>query len=929
MRSYSASKVVSRLLSILVLSGMLFGFVDSSRSAIWAQEADEGKIAYIGQDNNIWLVNAHGSEPRQITFDAIPGSNQWEATVGYSEIRWSPDGRVLGFSREDRGKLSILAMQVSDSTVAPVVSSDVYGGQGFDWLPDSRSIVFSDASGGLSLLNLDTGAVTSLIRPDPDSHLTRPDWAPVGDHVFFSIPSYIGGEMVWLDNLHLAEAPGDSYIDVREGFVGCDWSPEGQRLVCCTHGFYGGCSFYTLLSASGTQVGTILETFEGLSVSPIWSPNGKSIAYGDEVSLTTYIAEMEGNEVIRVSTLVEGDYFYYDPLDWSPDGSRLLALSPDDSVVIIDIATSNVTEIAVASAAASRSGPARHLVAAWQPAIQEAGLDLGFRPNPNGYHFQNDQFLRTQEMFEQFFGTENVRHPDGSWCEAAKQFFWGTHPDMPQPWKGKGYRNVADGWSCLGFSLSSLLSYLDQPQPQAGPFAIAHYEQLYRHTEPDQFTASIAYYSGVQTGKQYVDAFRARMDHCDTDPNRKIDDIEEGILNREPVIVLLNTFTEHGYHALVPYRVESVSSTETNIYVYDSEAPGEEHVIHFAHSGDEWHWTYTFVGSIAKAAGTATGRCEDIFLYPIRTSVEQGDPPVVFCESQSATSGVKALQRSDRSHRVLAQLPAEGDWVMRDNLGRRLGWVNGVLVSEIPDAFYVPQALGDVSLSYRILYLPEGEYTVELTDSPTDEFGYTLFGDGRFIEVAGHLRSPGSGVGLSITPGLDQARLFETQNLTSFTLTLDSERITESRVATVAGASLTGNGDLSVGFDGDQLMVSRGGGNLHYSPGLEKSDGQHFASEPLTLEGNETHTVTPIDWSELGSANVVWEVDDDSDGTIDETLVLEDQASVPMPTPTATVSPENDKGKGPCPGSLAMIGLVGLATLIGLTRQSPQSWRRR
>jgi len=906
MQSYSASKVASRLLSVLVLSGILFGFVDSSRLAIWAQEADEGKIAYVGQDRNVWLVNADGSEPRQITFDA--GGGQW--FLYYLLLRWSPDGSRLAFVKWERERSTLILTDLEGTTLTTVldVSEDRLG---FDWSPESDQIAYSKGN-SLWILDLQTLQSTLLLRLQSVESIGGVDWSPDGGKIWFAytfpvppdhpLPSALGW---WAGVVDVASAECVTW-DLPS--PSCSWAPDSSALVC-------GEDFESELQIYHPD-GTLLRRlppcpYELLYPDPLWSPDGKYIAAVDQ---GTGILEAKPATIVDANTgqfRTLASFSDAEPLAWSPSGSHLLVFErPISTIYSVDVASGEAQEVAQGQDEA-----------AWQPAIQRVELDLGFRPNPNGYHFQNDQFLRTQEMFEQFFGTENVRHPDGSWCEAAKQFFRGTHPDMPQAWKGKGYRNVADGWSCVGFSLSSLLSYLDQPQPRAGPFAIAHYEQLYQYAEPDQFADSIAYYSGVQTAKQYIDAFGARADHCDTDPNRKIDDIEEGILNRKPVIIVLNTFTKFGYHAMVPYRVEPVSSTETNIYVYDSEAPGEERVIHFAHSGDEWHWTYTFVGSIAKA-GTATGQCEDIFLYPIRTSAEQGDPPVVFCESQGATSGVKALQSSDRSHRVLAQLPAEGDWVMRDNLGRRLGWVNGVLVSEIPDAFYVPQALGDASLSYRILYLPEGEYTVELTDSPTDEFGYTLFGDGRFIEVAGQLRSPGSGVGLSITPGLDQARLSETQNLTLFTLTLDSERPTESRVATVAGTSLTGSGDLSVGFDGDQLMVSRGGGSLNYSPGLEKSDGQHFASEPLTLEGNGTHTVSPVDWSELGSAGVVWEIDDGSDGTIDETLVLEDRASVPVPTPTATVSPENGEGKGLCPGSLVMIGLAGLATLIGSSRRS-------
>ena len=496
-------------------------------------------------------------------------------------------------------------------------------------------------------------------------------------------------------------------------------------------------------------------------------------------------------------------------------------------------------------------------------AVASEAPDLGFRPNLNGYQFDNDQFWRTWEMFEQFFGPENVTR-DGSRCVAAERFFQNE------------YRAAANGYSCLGFSLTSLLSYLDWSQPNAGPFAIDHYEQLYQQLESAQLTNPIAYYSGVQTEMQYIQAYQSRTDPCSTDPNKKIESIMQGIQNEEPVVVVLYTFTEHGWHALAPYRIEEVSSTETDIYVYDSEAPGQERAIHFEGSGDDWQWEYTFVGSLS-GAGTRTGGCEDIFLYPVETSLEQGEPPVNFCQSQSRTPAANSSQTVAFSERVLAHLPVEGNWVIQDSLGRRLGWVNGEFVSEIPDAYHIPQALGDASLSHRTLYLPEAEYTVEINDSPTEAIEYILFGDGRFIEMSGRLQSVGSSAVLSATSSLDQVTLSGLQNLTWFNLALDNESTTESRLATVAGTPVSGNEALNADFDGAQMVISRTGGDLQYNLWLEESNGQIFMSEPLTMEANETHTLSPTNWTELNSASVILEIDEDSDGTTDETLVLENQ----------------------------------------------------
>lgn len=272
------------------------------------------------------------------------------------------------------------------------------------------------------------------------------------------------------------------------------------------------------------------------------------------------------------------------------------------------------------------------------PSAAAAGLpDLGFRPIPNGFGFPNRHFDRTGAMFQQYFGKENVKHPDGSWCEGAVQFFYGSHPDIAISWKGKGYQSVARGWSCLGYSIASLLSYLDLPQPNAGPFAMPACAQLSQQRSSAQLQDAIAYYSGVQTGKQYIDSFLSREDACGSGPDEKIQKIKRGLWNGQPVVASLNTFIGYGWHAVAPYRVEQISPTETDVYVYDSEKPGVPQVIRFRGSGGDWYWEYAFVGSLSQA-GAVRGACKDIFLFPVIAALEQGEPPVDFCGSETAES---------------------------------------------------------------------------------------------------------------------------------------------------------------------------------------------------------------------------------------------------------------------------------------------------
>jgi hypothetical protein len=502
-------------------------------------------------------------------------------------------------------------------------------------------------------------------------------------------------------------------------------------------------------------------------------------------------------------------------------------------------------------------------------AVASDAPDLGFRPNPNGYRFENRRLWRNWEMFEQFFGSNRVTHSDGSRCAAAERFFQDN------------YLHAGNRWSCLGFSLTSLLSYLDWSQPDAGPFAIDHYERLYDQQMSAQLTNPIAYYSGVQTAQQWGNQYTSWIGTCDTEPDRMIASIREGIEDENPLLLTLNTQLQGNggttiWHTVAPYLVDELSPTNVDIYVYDSEAHGQERVVSFVDIGAGWRWEYTFLGSLGRA-GRVNGTCTDMYPYRVETSLDQGDPPTDWCQD-SARMSANSSETTALTHRMLATLPAEGDGIVRDRFGRRLGWVDGQFISEIPDAHYVPQTLGAPSLSFRAFYVPEDEYTVVVSNSPDETFAYTLFGDGCFVEMSGHLQSAGSDASLLVDPDLKRATVIGMENLASFRLAIDNESPAESRVATLAGSPLWGTGDLEASFDGDHVTLSRAPGDVEYNLMLRKSRGQLFVSEPLNVESNDTHALSPVSWDDLSSTSVILEIDENSDGTVDETQVLENKA---------------------------------------------------
>ena len=392
-------------------------------------------------------------------------------------------------------------------------------------------------------------------------------------------------------------------------------------------------------------------------------------------------------------------------------------------------------------------------------------------------------------------------------------------------------------------------SFQSRPQPNAGAFAIAHYDRLYEQAESGQLTDPIAYYSGVQLSQQCHNEYRAWLATCDTDPNQMVERLRQAIQAGSPLLLGLNA--GNVYHAITPYRIVTVSSNETHIYVYDSEAPGQQRVVRMQRSGSGWQWQYTFTGSLASA-GTRTGGCRDMYYYQAITSLEHGAPLVNLCEDTGVAmpDGASAPASTGR---MLTVLPATGDWIIEDTAGHRLGWTGGQWIAEIPNGYALPQTLGDATLSYRSLYLPAGPYTVRASAGASREIDYSLFVDGRVLEVNGQTSAAGMISEIDVLPGLNAISVTQPADLASLVIDMTHEMPTVSRMAGLTGSAISGNDDLAISFDGQEMQLSRASGEMQYrlrffQPG--RSSG-YFVTEPITLGADEAHTLAPASWNGL------------------------------------------------------------------------------
>ena len=224
----------------------------------------------------------------QAVFPAANGSIVYQATVG---------DHVQLFTVHPDGSG---VRQVTD-----LADSDAVAGS---WSPDGRRIVFErdfpDAE-QLEVMNADGTGMRALTRP---GNYFTPAFGPDGHQIAFERATD-AGDGVWLMNPH----------------------GRGLRQVTNNPPPPSGC---------------------GCDESPVFSPDGRLIAFVrvvDDLTTAVFVVDRNGRNLRQLTPYSLG---VSSKLDWSPDGSRLLASSPQNerpgiasNVITIDVGSGAVTQL--------------------------------------------------------------------------------------------------------------------------------------------------------------------------------------------------------------------------------------------------------------------------------------------------------------------------------------------------------------------------------------------------------------------------------------------------------------------------------------------------------------------------------------------------------------------------------------------------------
>lgn len=349
-----------------------------------------------------------------------------------------------------------------------------------------------------------------------------------------------------------------------------------------------------------------------------------------------------------------------------------------------------------------------------------------------------------------------------------------------------------------------------------------------------------------------------------------------------------------GGHAITPYAVEEVAPGIYSVYVYDNNYPLTSRVLTVDYEADTWRYkasTNPDVEADLYEGDASTGTLEIVAISPRLEPQEQffGDAERSSLMGESDSSGLPV------SSGLEIWLDGEANLLITAADGRRLGWLeDGSFVNEIEGASSNPlKFLVDVwDVDDEPVYrLPADitEFSIVVDGSQLDEVAsadVTLIGPGFNMVVEELILGPGEKDVIDIF--IEDDDFFTLRYSSEFS---DSPDIWFGIVTDEAdyefvtrAASIEPGGAFNVALDfenGDFILNTfdqEEYGIYEFLVLRIDDEGEHiFGHDEIELLPDDTMYVNFLEWEGEGSVMYL-DFDFESDGTIDETLELEDEA---------------------------------------------------
>ncbi len=391
--------------------------------SIWSP--DSKQIAYLWlkgpeqkRDESLRIVGIEGSKPRVLHSSL--------AESGYLLPRkWSRDGKhilAVHYKKEDETHDFVL-VSVADGSIRVLKSLDGCSlGHIMSLSPDGRYVVYDSpqnedsADRDIFLLATDGSHETTLVKHPANDF--APFWAPDGDRIVFA--SDRSGSMgVWVLEVIDGKPKGSPQLINHNlnGMVPLGLTQDGSYY----YGLVGGGNdiyFADLDPETGRIVMPPVkwvQSFEGFNVQPVFSPDGKRLAYtslrpkGSDYSRAIVIRSLETGEERELSPELRTVGHC---CCWSPDGRSILtrAAKKREGIYQIDTETGAATPVVLNDEQGS--------ISPMSPVLSPDGSKIFFKRHLGGiraYDFETKREWKPdfRLAFGEGYGNGLALSPDG------------------------------------------------------------------------------------------------------------------------------------------------------------------------------------------------------------------------------------------------------------------------------------------------------------------------------------------------------------------------------------------------------------------------------------------------------------------------------------------------------------------------------------
>lgn len=292
-----------------------------------------------------------------IVADPVTGNPRTIARGELDRPRFSPDGTRIAYLQSEGGRISVVVAGPDGTGPVSVTPEPIAAVKFFEWSPDSRSVVLTDALNRVLRFDAARAAEPTVLVAGGDRDIGG-DW---NNQVasFYRPPD--GRQIAFLgldrgaEALMIASADGSDVRSIvgkaTSGIAYVDllwpsWSPDGTTIAFTAAAPESPDLFHAyLVNADGTNLRRLTPTAEDANDGmPIWSPDGRSIAMqrwysrpdGVDVRPITIIDVATGT-AREVGDVSRNGYLSF---GWSPDGRSVLAVpNATNEMLVIDVAT--------------------------------------------------------------------------------------------------------------------------------------------------------------------------------------------------------------------------------------------------------------------------------------------------------------------------------------------------------------------------------------------------------------------------------------------------------------------------------------------------------------------------------------------------------------------------------------------------------------